>query len=166
MVKSLAVVSFAVDYYSAPPILQNQARQAIQAWYNITLAPELRLLMAQESEPMLRDAEAALGRSFAVVPAERFVSSTEYRSLAMPGDGVVTPTLGQLPMPSFARDRDERVSARVAPQIAAQLAEAAHVDLIAIVYSEWSVATGGWSSSSRALTKNLLTIYDRFGAEV
>ena len=69
-------------------------------------------------------------------------------------------------MPLFSKNRKQMVKARIDKKVAQGLAEVTGADFLMIIYSEWAVATGSWVPTSKALTKNVLSIYDSKGKQV
>jgi hypothetical protein len=58
------------------------------------------------------------------------------------------------------------IDAHIDPGKVQALARVAGADLIAVVYAEWGVVTGGFVPTSKALSKNVLSIYDASGQRV
>ena len=68
-------------------------------------------------------------------------------------------------MPLFSKDRKQLVKAQVDKDLAQKLAKIAGTDFILIAYSEWAVATGRFVPKSKALAKNVVSIYDAAGKQ-
>lgn len=149
---SIAVVSLSIHDY------QNQ----LQGW-NQTRTSDLMNVNAQQ---MLGMAEQALGAHYAVTPAPNFIASPQYQQLAAPMPDVSVPMLNGAMMPVFARDRGQLIGAALDPQVASQLCAATGTDYVAVIYTEWGVATGRFVPTSKALTKTVLSIYDASGIHV
>src|SRR5690606_27748799 len=75
----------------------------------------------------------------------------------------VVPNYDGYDMPYFGYEKKHLVKARVAPEMAQALAQAAGTDLIAIVFTEWGTKTGSFVPTSKALVRTTLTIHDASG---
>ena len=69
-------------------------------------------------------------------------------------------------MPLFSKDRKQLIKAEVDKDVAMKLAQIAGADFILIAYSEWAVATGRFVPTSKALAKNVVSIYNAEGKQV
>lgn len=149
---SIAVVSLSINDYGG----------ALQGWNAVRTSD----LMNANAQQMLGMAEQALAAHYRVVPAPSFVNNPAYQQLAGPMPEVSVPMINGAVMPVFARGRGQLVGAKVDPAVAQQLCQATGTDLIAIIYTEWSVATGGFVPTSKAQTATLMSIYDANGVHV
>jgi hypothetical protein len=150
--RSIAVVSLAVNDFG----------NSLQGW-NSTLTGDL---MTSRAATMVQIAEGQLANRFNVVPAAAFVASPAYLSVPQGRHEVGAPVFAEGPMPVFALSRGDLVRAELRPEQAQALAQATGTDFIAVVYSEWGVATGGMIPTSKALAKTIVTIYDADGVRV
>jgi hypothetical protein len=66
----------------------------------------------------------------------------------------------------FAADRSQLIKAGLDATQAQALAKASGADLVAVIYSEWAVATGRFVPTAKALTKNVVSIYAATGEVV
>lgn len=123
------------------------------------------ILTAKMNE-MLTQAEGQLGGSFTVVPAADFTASEGYQSLAGPDREVAVPSPAGQPMRLFGENRKELVSTYLPADKAPKLCEAAGVNLLAVVYSEWTTATGNFSNTTKPFTKTRMSIYDCDGKQL
>jgi hypothetical protein len=151
--RSLAVVSLSINDF-------NQAlKQHGWNWSSVRTST----LITGQAANMVRGVEQQFARHWKVIPAESFVGRAEYQRLAGPPREVAVPMFGNAYMPLFGNDRDDLVSARVDPGKIKALAAITHADLIAVVYAEWGVETGGFVPTSKALSKNVLSIFSSSG---
>lgn len=149
---SIAVVSLAINDYGG----------SLQGW-NRTRTSDLMNVNAQQ---MLGMAEQALAAHYRVIPAPNFIASPQYQQLAGPMPEVSVPMLNGAVMPIFARDRGQLVGGKLDPQVASQLCAATGADYVAVVYTEWGVATGGFVPTSKAQAATILSIFDSSGIHV
>jgi hypothetical protein len=149
---SVAVVSVSINDFGG----------SLQGW-NQTITSDL---MYTRATSMLQMAEAELARHFRVVPAPQFIGNPHYQQLAPEPFEVAVPSVGEHYMPVFADERGQLVRAQVSPGMAQALAQVTGTDLVAVVYSEWGVATGGFVPTSKALSKNVVGLFDASGREV
>jgi hypothetical protein len=149
---SVAVVSLSINDFGG----------SLQGW-NQTLTSNL---MYSRATAMLQMAEQELSRHWRVIPAPQFIANPAYQQLAPPPFEVAVPMIGDHPMPVFAEDRSQLVRARLSPHMAQELAHATGADFVAVVYAEWGVATGRFVPTSKALSKNVIGIFDADGYEV
>ena len=115
---------------------------------------------------MVEIAEAALGQRFTVVPAASFVASPAYQAVPHGAHEVAMPVINGAIMPVFGMSRGELVGAAMQPEQAAALCAAAGTDYVAVIYTEWGVATGGFIPTSKALAKTVVSIFDAQGVHV
>lgn len=149
---TIAVVSLSINDYNG----------ALQGWNAVRTGD----IMTSRAAQMVSLAEARLGQHYTVIPASAFVSNPAYQQVpSMPYD-VAVPIINGVPMLTFGPGRGDLVGARVTPQQAALLCQATGAQYIAIIYSEWGVATGGFIPTSKALTKTVVSIYDQNGVHV
>lgn len=146
--KKIAVVSLAVNDYNN--MLSQWGQQA---------GP----LLDAKMNGMLEQVEGLLAQKWTVVPAADFVGKPEYSTGAGPEREVAMPKPGGNSMHLFGADRKDLVATTVEPAKISALAGVAGVDLVVVVYSEWEVATGSFSPTSKPFTKNVISIYDATG---
>lgn len=146
--KSIALVSLSVNDYNG--MLSQWGQKA---------GPLLEAKMAG----LLADSEGLLGQKWTLVPAAEFVGKDEYQALKGPEREVAMPAAGGASMRLFGADRKDLVATRAEATKIAQLAAVSGADLVAIMYSEWEVATGSFSPTSKPFTKNVMSIYDATG---
>jgi len=149
---SIAVVSISINDFGG----------ALQGW-NQTRASDL---MASRAAAMVGLAEQQLATRFTVVPAGAFVNNPAYQQVPRGLHEVAVPVIDGAMMPVFGQSRGELVSCQVTREQAQALAAAAGTDFVAIIYTEWGVATGGFIPTSKALSKTVMSIYDATGMRV
>jgi hypothetical protein len=110
--------------------------------------------------------ETLLAKDWTVVPAASFAGKDEFQVLAGERREVGLPVFDGKTMPLFSKDRKQLIKAEVDKETAVKLAAIAGADFILIAYSEWAVATGRFVPTSKALAKNVVSIYDATGKKV
>ena len=149
---TIAVVSLSINDYN----------NALQGW-NATRTGDI---MTSRAAQMVGMAEARLSQRYTVIPASAFVGNPAYQQVPSVPYDVAVPIINGVPMLTFGPGRGDLVGARVTPDQAAMLCQATGAQYIAIIYSEWGVATGGFIPTSKALTKTVVSIYDQTGLHV
>jgi hypothetical protein len=114
----------------------------------------------------LRGMETLLAKDWTVIPAQTFAAKDEFQALAGERREVGLPSFDGKVMPLFSKDRKQLIKAEVDKDVAVKLAKIAGADYILIAYSEWAVATGRFVPTSKALAKNVVSIYDASGKKV
>ena len=143
-------------------ISANNFANSLQGWN----AAQTSDLMGSRVAKMLATAERALGEKWKVVPANRFVGKRSFQMHKGQKFDVGLAKLRNGTLPVFASDRDELIKAHLDPAQARALAKATGADLVAVIYSEWAVATGKFVPTAKALTKNVVSIYSATGERV
>jgi len=124
-------------------------------------------LMAKTANKMLTDTEEKLGSKWQVVKASSFVGSGNYQKLGTEKTlSVIVPKVNGKEMAVFTQVSKEIKGGQIAPQIAMNLCKALKVDAVALVFSEWTVKTGGIVPMTKAVTKNIFTIWDANGKQL
>jgi hypothetical protein len=149
---TVAVVSLSINDYG----------NSLQGW-NSTMVSDL---MYSRAATMVQMTESELSRYWRVIPAPQFVANPAYQQLAGMRFEVAVPQVDGHFMPVFAMDRRQLIRAQVSPDQAYALAQATGADLVAIVYAEWGVVTGGVIPTSKSLSKNVIGIFDSGGNQV
>jgi hypothetical protein len=150
--KSIAVVSVSANNYG----------NSLQGWNNANSSE----LMGTQLNKMVLDIEALLSKDWTVVNAANFATKDEFQALAGERREVGLPVFDGKAMPLFSKDRKQLVKAQVDKDVAVKLAKIAGADYILIAYSEWAVATGRFVPTSKALAKNVVSIYSADGKQV
>jgi len=150
--KSIAIVS----------ISSNNFGNSLQGWN----AANTSELMANRLNLMLEFTESLFAQDWEVVGASSFANSPEFQALAGEQRDVGLPMFGGQSMPLFSKNRKQLVRAEVDRDVAQELARIAGTDFVVIIYSEWSVATGRFVPTSKALAKNVVSVFDASGKQV
>ena len=150
--KSIAIVSISANNYN----------NSLQGWSSAN-SSELMGTQLNKMEGMI---ETLLAKDWTVIPAQSFASKDEFQALAGERREVGLPSFDGKSMPLFSKDRKQLIKAEVDKDVAVKLARIAGADYILIAYSEWAVATGRFVPTSKALAKNVVSIYDAAGKKV
>ncbi|BCR03209.1 hypothetical protein DESUT3_02780 [Desulfuromonas versatilis] len=147
-VERVAVVAFAVNSYGP---------------FGVKQIPDA--LIKDQVTSMLKHTEDELAKHWSVVPAKSFVDSSEYQKLSIGQlkSGLVGPIFENGALLSFSNSRRDVIKGVLDPQIAKGLCNQLGVDAVMLVYSEWTVNTGKFIPTQKALTKNCFAMYDRAG---
>lgn len=148
-IKTVAVVSFAVNNYGA---MYGQG----------VIDPAL---IEKSMDKMLSGTEKILKRRWKVKAAKSFVRKKSYFSLSI-GEtrkGLLAPVFAGRSMPTFTSDRKNVIKGNIDPQIAKKLCKVLSVDAIVLYYSEWTLDSGKFVPTVKALTKNCVSMYDSKG---
>ncbi|MBI5546153.1 MAG: hypothetical protein HY901_19865 [Deltaproteobacteria bacterium] len=122
-------------------------------------------LITKKMDEMLGLTETAFGAKWTIVPAASIVAAEPYQKLAKSkAEGnVFAPKPAGAQMPIFAADRSDMVKTNLDPKMATDLCQALGVDLITVVYSEWTTQTGGIIPTTKAYAKTVVSVYDSQG---
>ena len=150
--KSIAVVSLSANNYGG----------ALGGWNDATGSD----LMGSRLNTMLELTEERLAEDWTVVKAETFVANPDFQALKGVDKDVGLPMLNDNYLPLFCKDRKQLVKATIDQDLAKQLCEITGANYILVIYSEWSVATGNMVPTSKALAKNVLSVYDAKGKSI
>lgn len=150
--KSIAVVSVSANNYG----------KSLQGWNSANSSE----LMGAQLNGMVGLIEQLLAKDWTVVSAQTFAGKDEFQALAGERREVGLPSFDDKVMPLFSKDRKQLIKAEVDKDVAVQLAQIAGADYILIAYSEWAVATGRFVPTSKALAKNVVSIYSADGKKV
>lgn len=150
--KTIAVVSISANNYGG----------SLQGWNSANSSE----LMGTQLNQMVGLMETLFAKDWTVVSASTFAGKDEFQVLAGERREVGLPVFDGKTMPLFSKDRKQLVKAEVDKDVAVKLAKIAGADFILIAYSEWAVATGRFVPTSKALAKNVVSIYDASGKKV
>lgn len=121
-------------------------------------------LMNDKVNDMLADAEKKLGRKWSVVKASSFIDNAGYRNAGVERTlTVFVPRLNGKDMQVFTQVSKEIKSGKLDPGKAKQLCQALQVDAVVLIFSEWSAKTGGFVPTTKAITKNIVTVWNSKG---
>jgi len=150
--KTIAVVSVSANNFS----------NSLQGWNSANTSE----IMGTQLNRMVTMIEELLARDWTVVSAATFATKDEFQAMAGEQREVGLPDFQGKRMPLFSKDRGQLIKASVDKEVAVKLAQVTGADYILIAYSEWAVATGGLIPTSKALAKNVVSIYDANGKQV
>jgi hypothetical protein len=150
--KTIAVVSVSANNFS----------DSLQGWNSANTSE----IMGTQLNKMVTMIEELLAKDWTVVSASTFATKDEFQALAGERREVGLPDFDGKTMPLFSKDRGQLIKASVDKEVAIKLAQVTGADYILIAYSEWAVATGGMIPTSKALAKNVVSVYDASGKQV
>lgn len=148
----IAIVAFSVHDY----------QDSLRGWSSTMTGP----IMADRTAYMLTVAEQNLAQHYQVISTASFVGQPGFQQLAGPGFDVAVPGPGGAPMMPVADTNRQLVRGTLSPQKAQALARVTGANLLALVYAEWGVTTGGFIPTSKALSKTVLSIVDANGRQL
>lgn len=125
-------------------------------------------LINNSMNKMLQITEEHLGQYWDVKPADSFIGDPAYINLSLgrAKQGLFNPQLGDNQMPNFTDDRGEIIKSVLKKDTAKALCETLNVDYLMVVYSEWTVATGRFVPTNKALAKNCVAMYNKAGKQL
>jgi hypothetical protein len=150
--KSIAVVSVSANNYGG----------SLQGWNSANTSD----LMGSKLNQMVGVIESLLAKDLTVVNTASFAGKDDIQVLAGEQREVGLPVFDGKTLPLFSKNRKQLVKAEVDQDVAMKLAKITGADYILIAYSEWAVATGRFVPTSKALAKNVVSIYDASGKQV
>ncbi len=116
---------------------------------------------------MLDDAEKKLGSKWTMEKVSSFIDSPGYRKPGVEKTlTVYVPNLNGKEMPVFTQVSKEIKGGIIEAEKAKELCAALKVDAVVLIFSEWTAKTGGFVPTTKALTKNILTVWDSSGNKV
>ena len=116
---------------------------------------------------MVAYTEQKLAGKWQVKKVADFIGRPEYRALGV--ERTLTaylPKISGQEMPIFTKVSKELKSGSISPDLAKQLCAALEVDAVALVFSEWTVKTGGIVPTTKAVSKNIITLWDSNGRKI
>jgi hypothetical protein len=154
-VQRVAVVSFSVSDYGGSVRGGSIGSTPVADLINSTVTK------------MLNDTESKLSNKWHVAKASAFINSAGYHDLSSRKTlSVFVPQIDGKEMAVFTQVSKEIKSGQIDPQTAIELCKVLNVDGIVLVFSEWTSKTGGIIPMTKAVTKNVLTIWDSNGRRV
>jgi hypothetical protein len=150
--KKIAIVSISANNFG----------NSLQGW-NTAMTSDL---MKSRTNKMLEVAEKLFAEKWTVVPTSSFVKKPEFTKLAGTQLEVGVPIIKGSPLAVLAEDRKQLIKANVSEDKAKALIAATGADFVVIIYSEWAVQTGKFVPTSKALAKNVMSIFDATGEAV
>jgi hypothetical protein len=121
-------------------------------------------LISNTVNEMLNDAETKLGGKWHMVKASSFIDNAGYLKPGVEKKLTVTvPQINGKEMPVFTQVSKEIKGGIIDAEKAKELCKALSVDGVVLIFSEWTAKTGGFVPTTKALTKNILTVWDSSG---
>ncbi len=150
--KEVAIVSFAVNNYGAM-----YGQGAIDP-----------VLIKENMNILLSETEEILERYWKVKPVKSFAHEASYFDLSIgkTRQGLFAPEIAGRSMPTFTDKRNDVVKGNLSPEIAKELCKALNVDAVVLYYSEWTLDSGKFVPTIKALTKNCVSMYDGKGKKL
>lgn len=124
-------------------------------------------LIADTVNDMLNDAEKKLSSKWNVVKVSSFINNAGYLKPRVEKTLTVSvPQINGKEMPVFTQVSKEIKGGMIDAEKARDLCKALNVDGVVLIFSEWTSKTGGFVPTTKALTKNILTVWDSSGTMV
>ncbi len=124
-------------------------------------------LMSAAVNDMVNDAENKLGAKLKLVKAATFINNAEYRKIGVEKTlSVYVPQINGTDMPVFTQVSKEIKGGVIDAEKAKALCKALKVEGVVVIFSEWGAKTGSFVPTTKALTKNILTVWDSNGNNV
>ncbi len=121
-------------------------------------------LITNTVNDMLKDAEKKLGSKWTMVKASSFINNGGYRKVGVEKKlTVYVPKVNGKEMPVFTQVSKEIKGGIIDADKAKALCKALKVDGVVLIFSEWAAKTGSFVPTTKALTKNILTVWDSSG---
>ncbi|MDH5720849.1 MAG: hypothetical protein OEZ13_09595 [Spirochaetia bacterium] len=151
-IKKVAVVQFSVSDYGGMVEAQGLGSESGA------------VLMQSQLNQLLIETEKSMAKLWSVKNSDGFASNSKYLSISIenPHHNVYVPYKGNGAMPIFMSHSDLK-QGMVPPQVAMDICDALGVDAIVFVFSEWALKTGGFIPTTKALTKNVFSMWDKNG---
>jgi len=123
--------------------------------------------MQNATDSLLNYTEKELAKQFKVARASSFIGSNGYKKqteeLSLTA---YVPNVKGKPLGVFTQDSRSLKRGDLAPEKAAALCQSLGVDGVFLIFSEWTVATGKLVPTNKALTKNIVSLWDAAGKKV
>ncbi len=122
-------------------------------------------LITDNMDNVLAATERTIGNYWSVKPINSFIHNPDYTTLAKGSAraNYFTPRVNGQDMPIFPDGRKALIKGTIGKGTAQKLCRLLSVDAIVLVYSEWSLQSGKFVPTIKALTKNCITMYDKSG---
>lgn len=151
-VKNVAIASFSVSDWGGSVKRGSIGRKSLDEIINERL---VKLIYSTEN---------SLSKRFKVKKVSQFITNREYHKLASKKIlSVYTPKIKGKSMPVFTTVSRDIKGGMINPETAKKLCKTLKVDAIVLVFSEWTSRTGGLVHMTKAVTKNVFTMWDRDG---
>ncbi len=125
-------------------------------------------LIRDSLNDMLTYTEQQLATRWEVKKTASFVKSSGYRQQGVERQllSVLVPSPGGQPMTIFTNVSKEIKTGIIDPAKAKALCTALQVDAVVLVFSEWTTKTGGVVPTTKAVSKNILSVWDKNGQKL
>lgn len=116
---------------------------------------------------LVAETESKLSGVMRVTKVSSFVGSAGYRGLGVKNDlEILLPKVGGHPLEVFVKENNDLIAAKLPSDVAKKLCATLKVDAVVVVYSEWAWSQGHFVPTRRALTKDVVSVWDRNGNQV
>jgi hypothetical protein len=110
------------------------------------------------------ETESQLSSIMRVTRVAGFIRNSGYRNLGVKNSlEILVPKMNGVPLEVFAKDNDDLIAANLPPEVAKKLCADLKVDAVVVVYSEWAWSQGHFVPTRRALTKDVVSVWDKHG---
>jgi hypothetical protein len=119
-------------------------------------------------DELLSGTEDVLGRRWTVKPASSFVGDDAFYGLSIGStrEGLFAPEVAGKSMPTFVTERKDVVKGNLETETAQKLCQVLGVDAVVLYYSEWTLDSGKFVPTIKALTKNCVSMYSSTGKKL
>jgi hypothetical protein len=116
---------------------------------------------------MLTDTEGRLAKQYKVVKAAKFIGNKAYKKQQLERTlNVYVPVVKGKKLGVFTQDSRSIKRGDLEPAKARALCKALGVDGVFLIFSEWTVKTGGFIPLTKAVSKNIVSLWDAQGQKV
>jgi len=123
--------------------------------------------MQDATNTMLTDTETRLAQQYKVVKASSFVGKSGYQNEIVAHNFVMNvPQVKGKSLGVFTADKRSLLRGDITSTKAQALCKALGVDGVFVIFSEWTVRTGGFVPLTKAVTKNIVSLWDAQGKKV
>ncbi|MFA5516953.1 MAG: hypothetical protein WDA20_11765 [Desulfuromonadales bacterium] len=151
-VKKVAVVSLAVSDWGGTVNSSSVGNESVGS------------LMQDATGKMLSITEQELAKHWQVKKVNTFITDAKYRKAAVDTRAAIYAPVAQgKGMPIFGAGFKK---GDVTPEKARELCAALGVDAVVLVFSEWTARTGGMIPITKAVSKNVVSFWDRKGQKI
>ncbi|MDH3973918.1 MAG: hypothetical protein OEV42_06525 [Deltaproteobacteria bacterium] len=151
-IKRVAIASFTVSDWGGSVKSGSVGSNSVSNLINGTLGK------------LVSSTEKSLSKRFKVKSVKKFITNKTYQKLGSEKVlTVYTPVLRKKSMPVFTTVSRELKGGMIKPETAKALCKTLKVDAIVLIFSEWTVKQGGFIPITKAVSKNVFTMWDRDG---
>lgn len=128
---------------------------------------DMNKTLQNATNKMLKDTESRLSKDFKVVKASSFLGKKAYKKqtekLLLTA---YVPEVKGKRLGVFTKDSRSLKRGELSPEKAKALCKTLGVDAVCLVFSEWTVKTGGFVPLTKAVSKNIVSLWDANGQKV